>query len=39
LSRLDNGWSPHVYINQRLQIQFGVPDDEQNAARKMFSLQ
>jgi hypothetical protein len=31
--------SPHVYINQRLQIQFGAPDDEQYAARNMSSLQ
>jgi hypothetical protein len=26
---LDNGWSPHGYINQRLQIQFGAPDDNE----------
>ena len=26
---LDNGRSPHGYINQRLQIQFVAPDDEQ----------
>ena len=38
-SSLDNGRSPHVYINQRLQIQFGAPDDERCAARNMFSLQ
>jgi hypothetical protein len=25
---LDNGPSPHGYIKQRLQIQFGAPDDE-----------
>jgi len=31
--------SPHVYINQRLQIQFGAPDDEWCAARNMLSLQ
>jgi len=37
--RLDNGRSPHVYINQRLQIQFRVPDDERCAARNMLSLQ
>jgi hypothetical protein len=36
---LDNGWSPHVYVNQRLQIQFRAPDDEQYAARNMLSLQ
>jgi hypothetical protein len=35
---LDNGRSPHVYINQRLQIQFGAPDDERYAARNMLSL-
>jgi hypothetical protein len=39
LSSLDNGRSPHVYINQRLQIQFGAPDDERYAARNMLSLQ
>jgi len=40
LSRLslDNGRSPHVYINQRLQIQFRAPDDERYAARNMLSL-
>jgi len=32
--RLDNGRSPHEYINQRLQIQFGAPDDERYAAQK-----
>jgi len=32
---LDNGRSPHGYINQRLQIQFGAPDDERYAARNM----
>jgi len=35
-----NGWSPHGYINQRLQIQFRVPDDDERcAARNMLSLQ
>ena len=36
---LDNGRSPHGYINQRLQIQFGAPDYERCAARNMLSLQ
>jgi hypothetical protein len=36
---LDNGRSPHGYINQRLQIQFGAPEDERYAARKMSILQ
>ena len=36
---LDNGRSSHVYISQRLQIQFGTPDDERYAARNMMSLQ
>jgi hypothetical protein len=36
---LDNGWSQHGHINQRLQIQFGTPDDERYAARNMLSLQ
>jgi len=36
---LDNGRSPHGYINQRLQIQFGAPDDERYAAGNMMSLQ
>ena len=36
---LGNGRSPHGYINQRLQIQFGAPDDERYAARNMLSLQ
>ena len=36
---LSNDRSPHVYINQRLQIQFTAPDDERCAARNMFSLQ
>jgi len=35
LSNLDNGRSPHVYINQRLQIQFRAPDDERCAGRNM----
>ena len=36
---LDNGRSPHGYINQRLQIKFRVPDDERCAARNMLNLQ
>jgi len=36
---LDNGRSAHEYINQRLQIRFGAPDDERYAPRKMLSLQ
>ena len=36
---LDNGRSPHGYINQRLQIKFGAPDDERYAVRNMLSLQ
>jgi len=36
---LGNGQSTHVYINQRLQIQFRAPDDERHAARNMLSLQ
>jgi len=36
---LDNGRSPHGYINQRLQIQFRAPNDELCAARNMFSHQ
>jgi hypothetical protein len=36
--RLDNGRSPHVYVNQRLQIQFIAPDGERYAARYMLSL-
>jgi len=36
---LDNGRSPHGYINQRLQIQFRAPDDEWCAVRNMLSLQ
>ena len=36
---LGNGRSPHVYINQRLQIQFRAPDDERCAARNMLKLQ
>ena len=31
---LDNGRSPHGYINQRLQIQFRAPDDERCARSK-----
>jgi len=36
---LDNGWSPHVYTNQRIQIQFRASDDERYAARNMLNLQ
>jgi hypothetical protein len=36
---LDNGRSPHVYINQRLQIEFGASDDERYAAQNILSLQ
>jgi hypothetical protein len=36
---LDNGRSPHVYINQRLQIQLRASDDERCATRNMLSLQ
>jgi hypothetical protein len=36
---LDYGQSPHGYINQRLQIQFGAPDDERYAARNTISPQ
>jgi len=36
---LDNGRLPHVYINQRLQIQFRAPDDERCSSRNMLSLQ
>jgi len=36
---LDNGRSPHGYINQRLQIQIRVPDDERCASRNILSLQ
>jgi len=36
---LGNGRSLHVYINQRLQIQFRAPDDERCATRNMLSLQ
>jgi hypothetical protein len=32
---LGNDWSPHGYINQRLQIQFGAPDDERCTARNI----
>jgi len=38
LPRLGNGRSPYGYINQRLQIQFKAPDDEQCVARNMLSL-
>ena len=37
--RLDNGRSPHAYVNQRLQIQLRTPVDERCAARNMLSLQ
>jgi hypothetical protein len=36
---LDNDWSPHEYINQRLQIQFGSPNNERYVARNMLSIQ
>jgi hypothetical protein len=36
---LSNGRSPHMYINQRLQIQFRAPDDERCAVRNTLSLQ
>jgi hypothetical protein len=36
---LDNGRSPHAYINQRLHIQFRTPDDERCAARNILSIQ
>jgi len=39
IRNLENGRSPHVYINQRLQIQFGAPDDERYAAQNISSLQ
>jgi len=32
---LGNGWSPHVHINQRLQIKFRAPDDERCSVRNM----
>jgi len=35
----DSGRSPHVYINQKLQIQFRAPDDERYAPRNILSLQ
>jgi len=35
---LGNGRSPYGHINQRLQIQFGAPDDEWCAARNMLNL-
>ena len=34
LASPDNDRSPHVYINQRLQIQFRAPDDERYARSK-----
>jgi len=37
--RLDTGRSPHAYVNQRLQIHFGAPDDERYASGNMLSLQ
>jgi hypothetical protein len=36
---LDNGRSPHAYVNQKLQIKFRAPDDERCAAQNMLSLQ
>jgi len=36
---IDNGRSPHLYINQRLQIQFRTPDDKRRAAPNMLILQ
>jgi hypothetical protein len=36
---LDNDQSPHVYINQKLKIQFEAPDDELYAAQNMLSFQ
>jgi len=36
---LDNGRSPHGYINQRLHIRFRAPDDERCAARNVLGLQ
>ena len=36
---LGNGRSPYGYINKRLQMQFGAPDDERCAAQNMLSLQ
>jgi len=36
---LGKGQSPYGHINQRLQIQFRAPDDEQSAARNMLTLQ
>jgi len=38
-SDLENGRSPHAYVNQRLQIQFRAPDDERCDARNKLSLQ
>jgi hypothetical protein len=37
--RLDYGRSPHAYVNQRLQVQFRAPDDEQYPAENVLSLQ
>jgi len=37
--RLDYGRSPHVYVNQRLQIQLELLMTERYAARNMSSLQ
>jgi hypothetical protein len=36
--RLDNGRSPHVYVNQTLQMQFWATDDGRYAARNMLSF-
>ena len=36
---LGNDRSPYGHINQRLQIQFRIPDDERCTARNMLSLQ
>jgi hypothetical protein len=33
-----NDRSPYGHINQRLQIQFGAPDDERRVARNMLSI-
>ena len=38
LSGLDNGRSPHVYINQKMQIEFRAPDDERCVARNTLNL-
>jgi len=37
-SHSDYGRSPHAYVNQRLQIQLGAPDDERHIARNMLSF-